>query len=112
MYWTVQYLPFFSIVPSDSRSVRDLLRNERPDPTLSGGGGYRLRHCFLVAEEKGVGGTPSFRNELSFDFGQLNCFLPRLVLESLRARPGVGDSSFYPFWLSRTATQTSGMISY
>lgn len=42
-----------------------------PFPSPIPGGRLSLRHWSLVAEEKGVGGTPSFRNELSFDFGQI-----------------------------------------
>jgi len=38
-----------------------------------------------------------FVMNLSFDFSQwLFCFLPRLVLGSLRVHFGAGDSSFYP----------------
>ena len=64
-----------SIEPSGSSLGHDIvLRNERLVGNsflpLSPGGGYRLRHWSLVAEEKGVGGTPSFHTELSFDFGQ------------------------------------------
>ena len=33
---------------------------------LSPGEGYRLHHWSLIAEEKGVGGTPSFRNKFIF----------------------------------------------
>jgi len=44
-----------------------------------------------------VGGTPIFHKEFIFDLGQwLFCFLPRLVLGSLQARPGAKDSSFCP----------------
>jgi len=37
-----------------------------PFLSLSMGEGYRLRHWSLVAEVKGVGGTPSFRYEFIF----------------------------------------------
>jgi len=57
--------------PSGSRSGCDLVfSNERtsslPFLPLSLGEGHRLHHWSLITEEKGVGGTPSFRNEFIF----------------------------------------------
>ena len=102
---------------SCSRSGRDLVfRNERSGSLsflrLSTGEGYRLRHWSLVAEEKVVGGTPIFSNELIF-------WLPSVVL-LFSSSPGFWDliectpeqeTPASTFGLSRTATQTPGMIS-
>ena len=66
-----KYRKLISCELSCSRSVCDLVfRYERtgslPFLPLSLGEGYRLRHWSLVAEEKGVGGTPSFLYECIF----------------------------------------------
>ena len=88
----------YDIEPSGSRSGRDLVfRNERTDSVpflpLSPGEGHRLRHWSLVAEEKGVGGTPSFRNEF--------IFWPRSVAVLFSSSPG--------FWISSSAPRSRGL---
>jgi hypothetical protein len=76
------------------------------------GGDYRLRHWSLVAEEKGVGGTPSFRNELSFDFGQ-SCIAFFLTwFWDLVERAREQETPVFYFLVVEDGEQTSGMISY